>query len=177
MTVSRFGRSHHRLAHASPLPGDQRRPSAPKKLPNPVDSSRRKPFSQSRNRLIENGGHTHVVHAANDLSDARLTDISQNRTRRDRFGCRTVRYRTTFIFHSSGSWRWRHWNLPTHRPSNSAAASLQYDPGQLASLAAHEFFHLWKCVKRIRPTGLWPRRLHNGKHTRALWFSEGVPDG
>ncbi|MGH8248581.1 MAG: hypothetical protein ACREUU_19360, partial [Gammaproteobacteria bacterium] len=47
------------------------------------------------------------------------------------------------------------------------------DALRLASLTAHEFFHLWN-VKRIRPRGLEPVDYSREQYTRALWFSEGV---
>ena len=50
-----------------------------------------------------------------------------------------------------------------------AAPSDEY----LASLAAHEFFHLWN-VKRIRPATLYPVDYTKEQYTRALWFAEGV---
>ena len=43
----------------------------------------------------------------------------------------------------------------------------------LASVSAHEFFHLWN-VKRIRPQSLEPIDYQHEMDTRALWFSEGV---
>jgi len=43
----------------------------------------------------------------------------------------------------------------------------------LASVSAHEFFHLWN-VKRIRPQSLEPLDYQQIMDTRALWFSEGV---
>jgi predicted metalloprotease with PDZ domain len=43
----------------------------------------------------------------------------------------------------------------------------------LASVTAHEFFHLWN-VKRIRPQSLEPIDYQRENDTRALWFSEGV---
>jgi predicted metalloprotease with PDZ domain len=43
----------------------------------------------------------------------------------------------------------------------------------LASVSAHEFFHLWN-VKRIRPQSLEPIDYQHQMDTRALWFSEGV---
>ena len=43
----------------------------------------------------------------------------------------------------------------------------------LASLSAHEFFHLWN-VKRIRPQSLEPIDYQHENDSRALWFSEGV---
>jgi len=43
----------------------------------------------------------------------------------------------------------------------------------VASVSAHEFFHLWN-VKRIRPQSLDPIDYQRVMDTRALWFSEGV---
>ncbi len=43
----------------------------------------------------------------------------------------------------------------------------------VASVTAHEFFHLWN-VKRIRPQSLEPVDYQHENDTRALWFSEGV---
>jgi predicted metalloprotease with PDZ domain len=49
---------------------------------------------------------------------------------------------------------------------------LSRDPEALASVTAHEFFHLWN-VKRIRPQTLEPVDYSRENYTRALWFSEG----
>lgn len=43
----------------------------------------------------------------------------------------------------------------------------------VASVSAHEFFHLWN-VKRIRPRSLEPVDYTRENWTRALWFAEGV---
>jgi len=43
----------------------------------------------------------------------------------------------------------------------------------VASVSAHEFFHLWN-VKRIRPQSFEPIDYQRAIDTRALWFSEGV---
>ncbi len=61
--------------------------------------------------------------------------------------------------------------------SYSTAISLNADliaraPEVLASITAHEFFHLWN-VKRIRPQTLEPVDYTKENYTRALWFSEG----
>jgi predicted metalloprotease with PDZ domain len=45
-------------------------------------------------------------------------------------------------------------------------------PDVLASVTAHEFFHLWN-VKRIRPQTIEPVDYTKENYTRALWFSEG----
>jgi predicted metalloprotease with PDZ domain len=44
-----------------------------------------------------------------------------------------------------------------------------------ASLAAHEFFHVWN-VKRIRPQSLEPVDYTKEQYTRSLWFAEGFTD-
>jgi predicted metalloprotease with PDZ domain len=49
---------------------------------------------------------------------------------------------------------------------------LAKSPESLASVTAHEFFHLWN-VKRIRPRTLDPVDYTKENYTRALWFSEG----
>ena len=52
------------------------------------------------------------------------------------------------------------------------AEALARAPEVLASVTAHEFFHLWN-VKRIRPQTLEPVDYTKENYTRALWFSEG----
>src|SRR5580658_3083926 len=52
------------------------------------------------------------------------------------------------------------------------AEVLAHSPDVLASVTAHEFFHLWN-VKRIRPQTLEPVDYTKENYTRALWFSEG----
>jgi predicted metalloprotease with PDZ domain len=52
------------------------------------------------------------------------------------------------------------------------AEALARAPEDLASVTAHEFFHLWN-VKRIRPQTLEPVDYTRENYTRALWFSEG----
>jgi predicted metalloprotease with PDZ domain len=52
------------------------------------------------------------------------------------------------------------------------AEELGRSPEVLASVTAHEFFHLWN-VKRIRPQSLEPIDYTKANYTRALWFSEG----
>ena len=53
------------------------------------------------------------------------------------------------------------------------AERLRNDLSPVASVTAHEFFHLWN-VKRIRPQSLEPIDYQHENDTRALWFSEGV---
>ncbi len=52
------------------------------------------------------------------------------------------------------------------------AEVISRSPEALASVTAHEFFHLWN-VKRIRPQTLEPVDYTKENYTRALWFSEG----
>ncbi|PYU31140.1 MAG: hypothetical protein DMG31_12735 [Acidobacteria bacterium] len=56
--------------------------------------------------------------------------------------------------------------------ANSTAISVG-SFGMLASVSAHEFFHLWN-VKRIRPRSLEPVDYTREMWTPALWFAEGV---
>ncbi len=55
------------------------------------------------------------------------------------------------------------------------AERLRDDLSPVASVSAHEFFHLWN-VKRIRPQSLEPIDYQNEQDSRALWFSEGLTD-
>jgi predicted metalloprotease with PDZ domain len=62
-----------------------------------------------------------------------------------------------------------------HAYSTAIAVSadvLAKSPEELASVTAHEVFHLWN-VKRIRPQTLEPVDFTKENYTRALWFSEG----
>ena len=56
--------------------------------------------------------------------------------------------------------------------ANSTAINVN-SLSQLASVSAHEFFHLWN-VKRIRPASLEPIDYTREQFTPALWFAEGV---
>jgi predicted metalloprotease with PDZ domain len=56
--------------------------------------------------------------------------------------------------------------------ANSTAINVNSE-AQLASVSAHEFFHLWN-VKRIRPASLEPIDYTREQYSRALWFAEGV---
>lgn len=60
-----------------------------------------------------------------------------------------------------------------HAFSTAIDASAQTPSSAVASVSAHEFFHLWN-VKRIRPQSLEPIDYTKEQYTRALWFSEGV---
>jgi predicted metalloprotease with PDZ domain len=62
-----------------------------------------------------------------------------------------------------------------HSYSTAIDVSAEWLTGNLevlASVTAHEFFHLWN-VKRIRPQTLEPVDYTKENYTRALWFSEG----
>jgi len=56
---------------------------------------------------------------------------------------------------------------------DDSAKRLAEDPGSLADVTAHEFFHRWN-VKRIRPQSLEPIDYTKENYSTALWFSEGV---
>ena len=56
--------------------------------------------------------------------------------------------------------------------ANSTAINVNSE-AQLASVSAHEFFHVWN-VKRIRPASLEPIDYTREQYSRALWFAEGV---
>ena len=78
-----------------------------------------------------------------------------------------------FIFHflrGPGGGGMEHANAAVVEMNAEAAKS---DPVTLASLTAHEFFHLWN-VKRIRPQSLEPIDYAHEQYTTALWFAEGV---
>jgi len=78
-----------------------------------------------------------------------------------------------FIFHflrGPGGGGMEHANAAAIELNADAA---KYDPATLASLTAHEFFHLWN-VKRIRPQSMEPIDYTREQYTPALWFAEGV---
>ena len=56
---------------------------------------------------------------------------------------------------------------------DTSAQRVKQDPQSVASVTAHEFFHLWN-VKRIRPQSLEPVDYTKEQYSRALWWSEGV---
>ena len=159
---------------ASPLQDDQGELQAPNYdnlVDSPVEVSK---FQESA--FIENGGHYRiVVHAAPDITDLpRLTDTLRKIVRAETAWMQDRPFQNyLFLFHfpeDRGDGGMEHANSTAIELS---APSLQSDPGQLASMAAHEFFHLWN-VKRIRPQTLAPVDYTKENYTRALWFSEGV---
>ena len=56
---------------------------------------------------------------------------------------------------------------------DTSAQRVKQDTQNVASVTAHEFFHLWN-VKRIRPQSLEPVDYTKEQYSRALWWSEGV---
>ena len=60
-----------------------------------------------------------------------------------------------------------------HANSTAIEAKTGCRECSLASVTAHEFFHLWN-VKRIRPHSLEPVDYTRENITPSLWFSEGV---
>jgi predicted metalloprotease with PDZ domain len=82
--------------------------------------------------------------------------------------------RYTFIYHFNdadrgGGGMEHHDSTAIHLAMRPGVRSLR----EVASVTAHEFFHLWN-VKRIRPQGLEPVDYFKENYTSALWFSEGV---
>jgi len=159
---------------ASPLPedqGDLQAPNYDALVDSPVELSK---FQEST--FIENGGHYRiVVHAAPDLCDLpRLTDTLRKIVHAETAWMQDRPFQNyLFLFHFPED---RGDGGMEHAYSTAielSGPSLQSDPGQLASMAAHEFFHLWN-VKRIRPQTLAPPDYTKENYTRALWFSEGV---
>jgi len=159
---------------ASPLPEEQNELQAPNYdtlVDSPVELSK---FQEST--FTENGGHYRiVVHAAPDLCDLpRLTDTLRKIVHAETAWMQDRPFQNyLFLFHFPEN---RGDGGMEHAYSTAielSGPSLQSDPGQLASMAAHEFFHLWN-VKRIRPQTLAPPDYTKENYTRALWFSEGV---
>jgi predicted metalloprotease with PDZ domain len=159
---------------ASPLSDEQNELQAPNYdtlVDSPVELSR---FQEST--FIEDGGHYRiVVHAAPDLCDLpRLTDTLRKIVHAETAWMQDRPFQNyLFLFHFPED---RGDGGMEHAYSTAielSGASLQSDPGQLASMSAHEFFHLWN-VKRIRPQALAPPDYTKENYTRALWFSEGV---
>jgi len=54
-----------------------------------------------------------------------------------------------------------------------SARTVRANPESIASVTAHEFFHLWN-VKRIRPASLEPIDYTRENYTPSLWFCEGA---
>jgi predicted metalloprotease with PDZ domain len=159
---------------ASALQEDQNQLQAPNYdtlVDSPVELSK---FQEST--FTENGGHYRiVVHAAPDLCDLpRLTDTLRKIVHAETAWMQDRPFQNyLFLFHFPEN---RGDGGMEHAYSTAielSGPSLQSDPGQLASMAAHEFFHLWN-VKRIRPQTLAPPDYTKENYTRALWFSEGV---
>jgi predicted metalloprotease with PDZ domain len=159
---------------ASPIQQDQNTLQAPNYdtlVDSPVEISK---FQETG--FIEDGGHYRlVVHAAPDVYDLdRLADTLRKIVHAETAWMQDRPFQNyLFLFHFPQD---RGDGGMEHAYSTAielSAPSLQSDPGQLASMAAHEFFHLWN-VKRIRPQTLSPPDYTKENYTRALWFSEGV---
>ena len=73
-----------------------------------------------------------------------------------------------FLYHfPRGRGRRRHGARLQHRDRSQRHERLRDNPGALASVTAHEFFHLWN-VKRIRPQSLEPVDYTQENYTRAF---------
>ncbi len=159
---------------ASPLPEDQGELQATNYdtlVDSPVEISK---FQEAV--FTENGGHYRiVVDAAPDVYDLQqLTDTLRNIVHAETSWMQDRPFQNyLFLYHFPPD---RGEGGMEHAYSTAidlSARSLKADPGQLASMTAHEFFHLWN-VKRIRPQTLAPVDYTKENYTRALWFSEGV---
>jgi predicted metalloprotease with PDZ domain len=126
--------------------------------------------------FIENGGHYRiVVDAQLDVYDLpHLTDMLRTIVHAETTWMQDRPFQDyLFLYHfpaQHGAGGMEHANSTAIELS---ARSLKEDPGQLAAVTGHEFFHLWN-VKRIRPQTLAPADYTKENYTRALWFSEGV---
>ncbi|HTV65495.1 MAG TPA: PDZ domain-containing protein [Bryocella sp.] len=131
-------------------------------------------FQQSE--FKQDGATYHIVVQANpaDYNMGRLDEVLEK------------------ITHAAVDWMqdrpYEQYTFLYHLPRGSGAGGMEHAYGTaidlnadrlhsdllpLASVSAHEFFHLWN-VKRIRPQSLEPIDYQHAMDTRALWFSEGV---
>ena len=124
----------------------------------------------------EDGATYHVVvHASpSDYDAARLENTLQRITHAglDWMGDRPYE-QYTFLYHfpeGHGAGGMEH---AYGTAIDLTAAHVKGNMLPLASISAHEFFHLWN-VKRIRPQSLEPVDYQHEMDTRALWFSEGL---
>ncbi|MGB6877531.1 MAG: PDZ domain-containing protein [Candidatus Acidiferrales bacterium] len=114
--------------------------------------------------------HLRVVVDGTDWNQTQLSDALQKIVGYETGMMRDVPFSEyMFIFHFGpfgevGGGGMEHSNCTAVTVSSGDAA---------ASVAAHEFFHLWN-VKRIRPQTLQPVDFTKEMWTRALWFAEGV---
>lgn len=121
-------------------------------------------------RFTEGKAKIRVVVDGDDWSHDRLEQILRDIVRTETGMMREVPFPGyLFLFHF-GSFREVSGGGMEHMNS-TAISALSDDSG--ASVAAHEFFHLWN-VKRIRPQALEPVDYTREQYTRALWFAEGV---
>ncbi len=124
----------------------------------------------------QSGATYHIAVHANpaDYDSVRLQDVLKRITQATVDWMNDRPYTDyTFLFdfpHGPGSGGMEH-AYGTAISANASAGPIPID--SLASISAHEFFHLWN-VKRIRPRSLEPIDYQNEQDTRALWFSEGV---
>ena len=115
-----------------------------------------------------------VVHHTEDFAVAKLIDVTR------KFVAEQTRLfggapfdRYVFIYHfrpQMGGAGLEHLNSTD---INYTMSRMKEDPANIASLSAHEFFHLWN-VKRIRPKELGPFDYTQPVRSKALWLSEGV---
>ena len=131
-------------------------------------------FQQSA--FQQDGATYHVVVDADpaDYNMAKLDELLEKITRAETDWMQDRPYEDyTFLYHfprGHGAGGMEHaYGTAIDVNSDRLRSSLM----PLASVTAHEFFHLWN-VKRIRPQSLEPIDYQHQNDTRALWFSEGV---
>lgn len=126
---------------------------------------------------FESGGATYqaIIHA--DASDYDSSDI-RNMLRK--IVAAEVEWmqdrpfeRYTFIYHFPKEFGRGGMEHAYATAIETSATRLAQEPIALASVSAHEFFHLWN-VKRIRSQALEPIDYTKENYTRTLWFSEGL---
>lgn len=115
-----------------------------------------------------------VMHAESEFDHDKLIDVCR------KIAAEQIRMfggapydRYVFIFHfrtQQGGGGLEHLNSTGISFPMQVMAS---DPGRIASLVSHEFFHLWN-VKRIRPKELGPFDYTQAVRSKALWLCEGV---
>jgi len=123
----------------------------------------------------ESGGHYRVIvdadHSTYDMT--KLTSMVRNIVAAETSWMQDRPFQTyTFIYHfpnGAGSGMEHAYGTAIDTSAESMARGYE----SVASVTAHEFFHLWN-VKRIRPEALEPADYTRENYTRALWFSEGV---
>jgi len=132
--------------------------------------------SDHRDLSFEQGGATYhvVVHTVEDYDSGQMLRILKKIVSAETEWMQDRPFREyTFFYHLPHGIGHGGMEHAYSTAIDTSAARLSESPVALASVSAHEFFHLWN-VKRIRPQSLEPIDYTKENYTRALWFSEGV---